>query len=301
MGAPQDPGDGSKDVPVGYPSQVQLRKHFVQSAVPMIGFGFMDNTVMIHAGSAIDATFGVTLGLSTMCAAACGQICSDMAGVSFGGIIEATASKLGLPSPSFAPGQRGMPVVKRVGVFGGVVGVFMGCSMGLVNLLFVDTERHREFVLAQQEDLDDTCYSVSISNTKRDDVTTIFVDGPAQQGLIASVIQKINGLGFGIHGMDVKLSHASEFGTCASKHREFLVTRNGEQIPDEDLHEIAQKILHSCRNPARHKKMSMALEQAQKENEDFRKQNQRLKDKLEELLISVDKRPSQSPCKLQDS
>merc|ERR1719387_1535823 len=78
----------------------------------MVGFGFMDNTVMLHAGNAIDMTFGVTFGLSTLCAAACGQICSDMAGVSFGRVIEAAASKVGM-TPSFLTGaQMELPQVK---------------------------------------------------------------------------------------------------------------------------------------------------------------------------------------------
>lgn len=40
----------------------------------MVGFGFMDNLVMIQAGDMIDSTIGVTLGLSTLTAAAFGQV-----------------------------------------------------------------------------------------------------------------------------------------------------------------------------------------------------------------------------------
>ena len=35
----------------------------------MVGFGLMDNTIMIHAGNLIDCTLGVTFGLSTLSAA----------------------------------------------------------------------------------------------------------------------------------------------------------------------------------------------------------------------------------------
>ena len=38
---------------------------------------------MLHAGNAIDATLGVTFGLSTLAAAACGQVCSDVAGAAW--------------------------------------------------------------------------------------------------------------------------------------------------------------------------------------------------------------------------
>ena len=40
----------------------------------MIGFGAMDNFVMIQAGQYIDSTLGVQLGLATMTAAAAGTL-----------------------------------------------------------------------------------------------------------------------------------------------------------------------------------------------------------------------------------
>ena len=46
----------------------------------MIGLGFMDNTVMIHAGEAMGRMLGVSFGRSTLAAAACGQICSNVCG-----------------------------------------------------------------------------------------------------------------------------------------------------------------------------------------------------------------------------
>ena len=63
--------------PPPLPTATQLRNHFVKAAVPMIGFGLMDQTVMLQAGNAIDCTIGVTFSLSTLTAAAFGQVCSD--------------------------------------------------------------------------------------------------------------------------------------------------------------------------------------------------------------------------------
>ena len=51
------------------PTTEQLRIVAFRSAIPMIGFGIMDNVVMITAGEAIDSTFGVYFGFSTMVAA----------------------------------------------------------------------------------------------------------------------------------------------------------------------------------------------------------------------------------------
>ena len=56
-----------------HPTTQQLRIVALRYAIPMIGFGFMDNLVMIQAGDAIDQTFGVALGISTMTAAGFGQ------------------------------------------------------------------------------------------------------------------------------------------------------------------------------------------------------------------------------------
>ena len=39
-----------------------------QCAVPMVGFGFMDNIIMIQVGDLIDSTLGVTFGLATITA-----------------------------------------------------------------------------------------------------------------------------------------------------------------------------------------------------------------------------------------
>lgn len=47
-------------------SSDQIRSIFLSAAIPMVGFGFMDNFVMITAGQAIDNTLGIRFGLATM-------------------------------------------------------------------------------------------------------------------------------------------------------------------------------------------------------------------------------------------
>ena len=46
------------------PSYADLRQVFLNQSLPFIGFGFLDNLIMIVAGDYIDANIGVTLGLS---------------------------------------------------------------------------------------------------------------------------------------------------------------------------------------------------------------------------------------------
>lgn len=43
----------------------QMRAIFIHNFVPFIGFGLLDNLVMIAAGEYIDSTLGVILGIST--------------------------------------------------------------------------------------------------------------------------------------------------------------------------------------------------------------------------------------------
>ena len=129
---------GSRPV-VPRPSARDLRTIFFFNAVPFVAFGFVDNTVLIHAGDAIDASVGVTFGLSSLAAAAMGQIASDTSGVLFGSTIENAALRLGFAAPRLTPAQQMLRVTQLAGAAGKVLGVITGCSLGLVNLLFVDT------------------------------------------------------------------------------------------------------------------------------------------------------------------
>uniref|UniRef100_A0A6V1R239 GAF domain-containing protein n=1 Tax=Heterosigma akashiwo TaxID=2829 RepID=A0A6V1R239_HETAK len=122
------------------PAFNELKKLFWISAVPMIGFGFTDNLVMILAGDAIDSTIGVRFGLSTLAAAGLGQCCSDTTGVLFGNTLDAAATRLGLPQPRLTPAQRAHPRSKAVQMVGACLGVVFGCLLGMSSLFLLDTK-----------------------------------------------------------------------------------------------------------------------------------------------------------------
>ena len=65
-------------VNVEKPTKDQLRLVFLNSAIPFIGFGFIDNVIMILAGDLIDVKLGVVMGISTIAAAGLGNLVSDM-------------------------------------------------------------------------------------------------------------------------------------------------------------------------------------------------------------------------------
>lgn len=109
----------------------------------MVGFGFMDNFIMIQAGSYIDATLGVTMGLATLTAAAMGQVVSDVSGVVFGGTVERFLHRIKvIRSPGLTEAQRHLAVCRNFAMAGSVVGVIIGCMLGASSLLFIDLDAH---------------------------------------------------------------------------------------------------------------------------------------------------------------
>jgi putative methionine-R-sulfoxide reductase with GAF domain len=96
---------------------------------------------MITAGEAIDSTFGAALGISTMAAAGFGQCCSDVAGITSGGLVDAAVSKLKLPLHHLSQAQLDMRISRIYATFGACAGVLTGCLLGMSVLLFMDTDR----------------------------------------------------------------------------------------------------------------------------------------------------------------
>jgi hypothetical protein len=129
----------------------------------MVGFGFMDNFIMITAGSAIDNTLGVQMGLATMTAAAIGQVVSDVSGVVFGD----TVAKVFKVAPSnLTKAQSKLAVVGRIKLGGAVLGVIAGCTLGAVALWLIpdrdETAANSQIPTAQ---------SLSNSNTSTTTIT----------------------------------------------------------------------------------------------------------------------------------
>ncbi|XP_037658756.1 transmembrane protein 65 isoform X1 [Choloepus didactylus] len=118
------------------PTPGQLRYVFIHNAIPFIGFGFLDNAIMIVAGTQIEMSIGIILGISTMAAAALGNLVSDLAGLGLAGYVEALASRLGLSIPDLTPKQVDMWQTRVSAHLGKAVGVAIGCILGMFPLLF---------------------------------------------------------------------------------------------------------------------------------------------------------------------
>ncbi|KAJ9453754.1 hypothetical protein DIPPA_31495 [Diplonema papillatum] len=111
------------------------------AGMPMVGFGFMDNAVMICAGDYIDTTLCVSMGLTTLFAAGCGNIISDIAGVATAGPIEAITRNTGIKGHGMSAAQLRHSSVIFYKYAGTAVGMTIGCIIGMFPLLW--PERYR--------------------------------------------------------------------------------------------------------------------------------------------------------------
>eukprot|EP00039_Didymoeca_costata_P003003 m.64470 g.64470 ORF g.64470 m.64470 type:complete len:303 (+) comp11652_c0_seq2:147-1055(+) len=124
---------------VEQPTTQQLSRVFTRSMVPMIGFGFVDNFIMLTAGDAIDHTIGAWLQISTLAAAGLGNLVSDVAGLGLSSSIEGMSAKCGLKSPKLTIEQLRLPITRKTMVLASIVGITLGCLLGMFPLHFIPT------------------------------------------------------------------------------------------------------------------------------------------------------------------
>uniref|UniRef100_A0A3Q0RUW2 Transmembrane protein 65 n=1 Tax=Amphilophus citrinellus TaxID=61819 RepID=A0A3Q0RUW2_AMPCI len=109
------------------PTAAQLRYVLLHNALPFVGFGFLDNCIMIVAGTQIELSIGVVLGISTMA-----------------GYVEALASRLGMQIPDLSPKQADMWQTRVSSHTGKAIGVGIGCILGMFPLLFFKDEDEKK-------------------------------------------------------------------------------------------------------------------------------------------------------------
>lgn len=118
------------------PTTSQLKAIALHNTIPFIGFGFLDNVLMILAGEYIELKFGAILGISTMAAAALGNWFSDLAGVQTVHYIEKISSLYGVKAPALTPQQVDMSSTRWASNMGKAIGVSIGCIIGMFPLIF---------------------------------------------------------------------------------------------------------------------------------------------------------------------
>ena len=256
----------------------------------MVAFGFMDQSILIHSGNAIDCTLGVQFGLSTLTAAAFGSIISMMVGLATGGTVERAAMHLGLPAPGLTATQRTMPVVHRVGFAGVLAGAFLGCSLGMVNLLLVDTGRSEILKLHALTIDQEIAFEVEASNRDRTDATAIRVKGPDVDGVLASMTAALAAAGYSVVELQAK-TRDDAGGTFSEGIYEdvFIVRPRGskEKVPDEDLDELAHTVLNACKDPLSSHSLRAQVLNLKEDNDALLERVLWLEKALEERQITV--------------
>jgi len=121
------------------PTTAQLFGVGMHNAIPFVGFGFLDNFFMILYGDYIELTLGSMITISTMAAAALGNTFSDIMGLGSAWYVEQVAAKVGIKPPALSPIQVNMKSSRICANVGRVLGVTVGCLLGMVPLLFIKT------------------------------------------------------------------------------------------------------------------------------------------------------------------
>ena len=140
---------GFCSVPLDAATQKKLTNAvFLSSLFPFLGFGWLDNSLMLLFGDQIEQTFCLRVGFSTMAAAALGNALSDVAGVFMSARVEAVAEKFGFSAPRLSETLRTSRPFLRAKAGGAAVGVFVGCLLGMWPLAFYDKKKVDEVRLA---------------------------------------------------------------------------------------------------------------------------------------------------------
>ncbi|XP_070854366.1 transmembrane protein 65-like isoform X2 [Drosophila suzukii] len=129
------------------PTAGQLYSIFFVNAVPFIAFGFLDNFIMIMAGEYIEYYLGHFITLSTMAAAGLGNTISDILGITMATYVENGCQIMGLKQPKLTPAQFELKSSKRSSSYGRVVGITVGCLLGMCPLWFMEEKTDKEDVV----------------------------------------------------------------------------------------------------------------------------------------------------------
>lgn len=114
-----------------------LVKVAIQTGLPFLAFGTLDNSMLILAGDMLDNLVGAELKLSTMGAAAMGGIVSGVVGIQIHGLAERAVTKYGPPQPALKPSQwRSKPIQAAIH-WGGTFGLVCGLLLGMFPLLLI--------------------------------------------------------------------------------------------------------------------------------------------------------------------
>ncbi|CCD66583.1 Transmembrane protein 65 [Caenorhabditis elegans] len=125
-------------------TQEQVKGIFLVNSIPFIGFGVLDNMIMILAGEYIDQKLGAVLAISTMAAAALGNLISDIAGVGLAHYVEVAVQRVGIKHPVLTSQQLDSGKARFTTNAARAAGLTVGCLLGMFPLLFFSDDEDDE-------------------------------------------------------------------------------------------------------------------------------------------------------------
>uniref|UniRef100_A0A0K0ESN4 Transmembrane protein 65 n=1 Tax=Strongyloides stercoralis TaxID=6248 RepID=A0A0K0ESN4_STRER len=121
-------------------SKNEAKKLFLFNAIPFVGFGILDNMIMIIAGEYIDQQIGTIFTISTMAAAALGNTISDVSGVGLAHYVEMIVGKFGINHPDLSADQLNSKKGRLISNIARAFGLVVGCTIGMFPLLFFNNK-----------------------------------------------------------------------------------------------------------------------------------------------------------------
>lgn len=154
----------------------------------------------------------------------------------------------GLPASNLTSEQRALPFIKRGRLLSQAVGILLGCSIGLLNILFIDTEKSTSLKLKNNVEDEEFAFTVQMSNTIRDDATVLVVRGPDLDGILASITAALTLNGCSL--LEVNAHGATDQDSNEGYIEDTFVIVDQStkmKIKDEDLEELCKIILNASR------------------------------------------------------
>lgn len=129
------------DEPVLEPTKRQYMLYYRDAFIPFVFFGLLDNSIMLICGDFFDYHLGLMFGISTLTAAALGNIVGDCAGIWLTGTVEAVVAKLRLEEHGFSVEQRRITKAQLIKSVGMTSGILVGCVLGMFPLIWPEELR----------------------------------------------------------------------------------------------------------------------------------------------------------------
>jgi hypothetical protein len=195
-----------------------------------------------------------------------------------------------LPRSNLSSEQRKLPVIRRVTFAASVFGIVLGGVLGLINLYFIDTTKSSTLKLHAhhgEQDMD-LQFTIEASNAARIDATSLTVEGPDVDGLLASMTAVLATKGASILEIQAKRQGDNNDDQKMIRDVFYVVDAStGEQFDDDDLEDLAQGLLDSTRTPHAVHHVQAKMAELETMNSYLQQRIQKLEQLMYEKQITV--------------